>query len=72
MEFNLLENMFRKWYILFCFDDDGKPDIYYILKIRYPFIKQFIGYFYWMHWNELETSDENGLCVSMLLNNIRP
>ena len=46
MEFNLLENMFRKWYILFCFDDDGKPDIYYILKIRYPFIKQFIGYFY--------------------------
>ena len=38
----------------FYFNEDGKLDIYVIVKIRYPVIKKIISSFHLMHCNELE------------------
>ena len=53
----------------FYFNDVGKLDIYYILKIIYPVIKNNSSVLF-IECTEmnLKTSDVNGLCISVFLN----
>ena len=55
----------------FCFNDDGKLDLYYILKIRDPVIKNnsLVIFIECAEMNQKET-DADGLCVSILLRNM--
>ena len=53
----------------FYFRDDGKLDIYYMVKRRYPVIKNNSSDLF-VEWNEMnwKTSNVNGLCTSIFFN----
>ena len=52
------------------FTEDGELDLYFIVKRRYPVFKTLSIIF--IEWTEMnwEKSDVNGLCISILLDNM--